>query len=280
MYMATYISSFSLISKINTTLTKPAVLLLLRQDHPNTQLTNEIIKLFQNNVRHPFIGRQLRRIMRELGFQHLTMRAVPVVFVDPIQSGLIDGIHTFIEQGLLNQNEMKRYVDMLHQMKKENGFTSSMTMYVLMGQRPLYGKMVELPLLRNVYKKVVDEEEMDHFEQESEIVEKEEDVKEEEEKEEKEEKEKKETTMKNVKVIKVDVPPLPVLPKVVKVVPKVDSENASGDKVLRSDMVVEKVVKKKKKTWDGEFNFFSNGGSGGVKNMKTNGIVKLPSWEE
>ena len=213
--------------------------------------------------------------MRELGFQHLTMRAVPVVFVDPIQSGLIDGIHTFIEQGLLNENEMKRYVDMLHQMKKENGFTSSMTMYVLMGQRPLYGKMVELPLLRNVPKKVVDEEEMDHFEQESEIVEKEEDVKE---KEEKEEKEQKEKTMKNVKVVKVDVPPLPVLPKVVKVVPKVDSENALGDKVLRSDMVVEKVVKKK--TWDGEFHFFSNDGSGGVKNMKTNGIVKLPSWEE
>ena len=84
--------------------------------------------------------------------------------------------------------------------------------------------------------------------------------------------------MKNVKVVKVDVPPLPVLPKVVKVVPKVDSENALGDKVLRSDMVVEKVVKKK--TWDGEFHFFSNDGSGGVKNMKTNGIVKLPSWEE
>jgi ubiquinone/menaquinone biosynthesis C-methylase UbiE len=68
-------------------------------DHPNEKMTERILQLFKNSVRHPSIGRKLRRTMRELGYQHMAMRAVPVVFVDPVSSGLIDGIETFVQQG-------------------------------------------------------------------------------------------------------------------------------------------------------------------------------------
>ena len=145
-------------------------------DHPNKSLSQKIVQLFSNSVNHPFIGRELRRMMREIGYVHLTMRAVPVVFVNPMKSGLIDAIRSFVTQGLLvdtREKEVNDYISVLNQMKKEGGFTSSMTLFVVKGHRPRVGKMMELPRLKQEQKLEAandKEEEMNHYEQESEIV--------------------------------------------------------------------------------------------------------------
>ena len=139
-------------------------------DHPNQKYSDIIINLFENSVRHPYVGRKLRRLLRELGFIRLTMRAVPVVFVDPVASGLIGGIQSFVEQGILQENQEEvNYVHTLQQMKAETAFTSGLTMYVLMGERPSKGQMIELP--RILEEKVENkDEELNHFEQESEKI--------------------------------------------------------------------------------------------------------------
>ena len=264
-------------------------------DHPNKEMTNKILKLFQNSVRHPFVGRELRRTMRELGYNRMTMRAVPVVFVDPISSGLIDGIETFVQQGLLGgssneeKEDVERYIDTCKKLKKESGFTSSLTMYVVMGSRPKDTTMVELPPLdggasrRKKEKEEEEEEEgdndwskdkeeeMNHYELVTEEkMHNEEKKKEEEKKEEEKEEEEKispQRMKKDAEKLRAanndGVPPLPMLP-------------PTETNIARMTLSSEKSEKKSTIEGVNDFQFVPLK----QRDHDQEGVVQLPAWEE
>jgi 2-polyprenyl-3-methyl-5-hydroxy-6-metoxy-1,4-benzoquinol methylase len=112
-------------------------------DHPNRVLAQKVQSLFSQQVANPFIGRQLRRLIREVGLTRLALRAVPVVFVDPDASGLANAIKDFVDQGLLSSSDASEFMDAVDAMRGEAAFTSSLTMFIVRAYRPA-GKLKPL----------------------------------------------------------------------------------------------------------------------------------------
>ena len=109
-------------------------------DHPNIELAQKVEGLFRQQIANPFIGRKVRRLLREAGLKDIALRAVPVVFVDPDASGLASAIKDFVDQGVLSEADASDFMNSVDEMRGEAAFTSSLTIFVVRAHRPL-GKL-------------------------------------------------------------------------------------------------------------------------------------------
>jgi ubiquinone/menaquinone biosynthesis C-methylase UbiE len=112
-------------------------------DATDAELTRRIIACAASRTRHPRIGRQIRRLFLEAGFERCTvypeLRPVhDLAFVEQVQE-LRVALRLCVEQGRLTEDEAKRWYEELEDFDRTGRFLLALPFFVLVAERGSLG---------------------------------------------------------------------------------------------------------------------------------------------